>query len=89
MTIGVLTELVALAKIDEAREASYSVLVDEIMVGTSSVATAVRNKQGKIIGSIALSVESSRLTKEYEKEIVNHLLITATNISDKLGYFLR
>ena len=76
-------------KIDEARETSYSVLVDEIMVGTSSIATAVRNKKGKIIGAIALSVESSRLTKEYEKEIVNHLLITATNISAKLGYFVR
>ena len=76
-------------KIKEARELSYTILIDEIKVGTSSIAAAVRNKNGKVIGALALSGETSKFVGAQRKEMVDNVLITANNISAKLGYFPR
>ncbi|OON95808.1 MAG: hypothetical protein ATN32_01045 [Candidatus Epulonipiscium fishelsonii] len=72
-----------------AKRTSYSILVDEIKIGTSSIATAIYDKNAKVIGAISVSAETNKLNDKYKDEVVNNLLIAANNISAKLGYFPR
>lgn len=76
-------------KIDSARDNGYSVLTDEIKVGISSISAPVRNRSGEVVAAVATSIETSRLTNEFKKEIIDQLLITVSSISAKLGYFPR
>lgn len=76
-------------KIDFARENLYSVLIDEIKFGTSSIAVAIFDKNHKAIGAVSLSTKTENLTPEKQKEMISNLLTTTNKISAKLGYFVR
>lgn len=60
---------------------------DGLGEGISSVAVAVKDYAGKVIGAVTLLAPSFRMVQErIEKEIVPSLLVSAALISAKFGY---
>ncbi len=72
-----------------AKKNGFCILTDEIHVGTTSVATAIREKNGKVVASVAVSVDSVKLNGHYKTELIDTLLHYANRVSSKLGYFIR
>ena len=69
-----------------ARQRGWTVVSDELDVGLTAVAAAVRNLQGEIVASLSVSGPTYRMGEERVAELLPLLLQAADDISARMGW---
>lgn len=70
------------ARIDEAAEKGYAIVMNQTLVGDISVAAAITDHGGQPIAAINIAVPTTRWTLEKaEEQLVPHVQLAATSIS--------
>ena len=83
-TLTSLDEL--MAELDQVNRKGYAVSDEELTLGARSLAAPIREKDGKAIAAINVSVSSARLSRwEMEDRFAGPLVKTAEGISEALG----
>ncbi|NKJ50683.1 transcriptional regulator [Burkholderia sp. SG-MS1] len=67
------------------RERGFSVNEGLVVSGSWGVAVAVRSPTGEVVGSLSIAAVESRLPKERQLELGNHLLAEATRVEMHLA----
>lgn len=75
-----------LAEVEKARTAGHAVAVDELEVGLTAVAAAVRDAHGDVVASISVSGPTFRLDTARLDAVVPELLVAADDVSHRLGW---
>ncbi|MHB1406060.1 MAG: IclR family transcriptional regulator [Desulfitobacteriaceae bacterium] len=68
------------------RERGYAVSRSERNIGSASVAASIRNYEGKCIAGLSISGPESRFTGERLDMLIEQLLLSANEISKRLGW---
>jgi IclR family KDG regulon transcriptional repressor len=74
--------------VQKVRTSGYSEDFEELEIGLTCVAAPIFNHTGKAFAAISVSGPTSRMHKEFRKEIAKSLIETTQQISIKLGYKL-
>lgn len=87
-TVMTITEpSVLLETIKEVKDRGYAIDDGENEDGVRCVAAPIKNFQGEVVAAISISGPAQRITFEYiENELLEKLLMTATDISKALGH---
>ena len=71
-----------MARIDEAAEKGYSIVMNQTLVGDISVAAAITDHDGHPVAAINIAVPTTRWTLDKaEEQLVPHVQLAATSIS--------
>ena len=71
-----------LARLDEAAEKGYAVVMNQTLVGDISVASAITDHEGHPVAAINIAVPTTRWTMDKaEEQLVAHVQLAATSIS--------
>lgn len=74
------------ARIDEAGEKGYAIVMNQTVVGDISVAAAITDHHGRPIAAINISVPATRWSVEAaEEQLVAHVQLAAASISQAKG----
>jgi DNA-binding IclR family transcriptional regulator len=74
------------AELAHVREVGYAVAVDELEVGLTAAAAAIRSAHGDIVASMSISGPTFRLDEEKLATVVPMLVAAATEVSHRLGW---
>jgi IclR family KDG regulon transcriptional repressor len=74
------------ALLGRIRAQCYNISHGDQDAGAFSIATPVRDHQGRVIASLSIAGPQSRLTEDLERLYVRMLLDAATEISSRLGW---
>lgn len=86
-TDNTVTSLTVLAaQLAEVRDTGYAVAVDELEIGLTAVAAAVRNAHGDVVASISVSGPTFRLTGERLSSATTATRETGAEVSRRLGW---
>ncbi|MGR7995395.1 MULTISPECIES: IclR family transcriptional regulator [unclassified Xanthobacter] len=70
------------ARVRQARETGYAIVMNETVMGDISVAAAITDEHGRAVAAINISVPTTRWTVERaQAELVQHVQVAATSIS--------
>ncbi|EON73245.1 IclR family transcriptional regulator [Lysinibacillus sphaericus] len=76
-------------QLEQIRKQGFSISHGERTAGTSSVAVAVLNGFGEVVGAVSIGFVSFNVTDEHIQFLTEHLLETGKRVSMKLGYRAR
>ncbi|MGN4126249.1 IclR family transcriptional regulator [Lysinibacillus sphaericus] len=76
-------------QLEKIRKQGFSISHGERTAGTSSVAVAVLNGFGEIVGAVSIGFVSFNVTDEHIQFLTERLLETGKRVSMKLGYRAR
>ena len=79
------------ARVREAGEKGYALLINETVMGDISVGAAITDEHGRAVGGLSISVPATRWTPEQvEQELARHVQVAAASISvHKFGSYSR
>lgn len=76
-----------LTTLEEVRNDGFAINNEELVPGLRSVASPVRNREGKVVGAVNIAVSSSLYSlQKLKRELIPPLQKTTENISLALGY---
>jgi DNA-binding IclR family transcriptional regulator len=71
-------------ELSKVRKRGYAIDNEEFHEGNMCIAAPVRNYQGKVVGSVSISLPKSKFSSEYD--YIKEVRDAATNISKDLGF---
>lgn len=79
------------ARVREAGEKGYALLINETVMGDISVGAAITDEHGRAVAGLSISVPATRWTPEQvEQELARHVQVAAASISvHKFGSYSR
>ncbi|CAO3403093.1 IclR family transcriptional regulator C-terminal domain-containing protein [Azospirillum sp. 11R-A] len=79
------------ARVREAGEKGYALLINEAVMGDISVGAAITDEHGRAVAGLSISVPATRWTPEQvERELARHVQVAAASISvHKFGGYSR
>lgn len=79
------------ARVREAGEKGYALLINEAVMGDISVGAAITDEHGRAVAGLSISVPATRWTPEQvERELARHVQVAAASISvHKFGSYSR
>ncbi|WP_377805124.1 IclR family transcriptional regulator [Azospirillum sp. A29] len=79
------------ARVREAGEKGYALLINETVMGDISVGAAITDEHGRAVAGLSISVPATRWTPEQvERELARHVQVAAASISvHKFGSYSR
>lgn len=79
------------ARVREAGEKDYALLINEAVMGDISVGAAITDEHGRAVAGLSISVPATRWTPEQvERELARHVQVAAASISvHKFGSYSR
>ena len=68
-------------------ELGHAVTYGELELGLNAVAVPVRGEDGRVIAALSASGPAYRLSPERITEVLGHLMVTASNLSRRMGHW--
>ena len=74
-----------LTRLIEVRDQGYTWLHGEVKSGISTIAAPILDKQDEVVGSVVLRGPDIRMNDKTIRELVPHVLVASTKVSDDLA----
>ena len=68
-------------------ELGHAVTYGELELGLNAVAVPVRGEDGQVIAALSASGPAYRLSPERITEVLSQLVVTAANLSRRMGHW--
>ncbi len=86
-TANTITTMDALMReLDEVRARGHAIAIDELEVGLTAVAAAIRNTHGEVVASLSISGPTFRLDARRVPQVAEAVMSAAHDVSQRLGW---